>query len=445
MLNAREIAMEILIDINENQAFSNMAIRKAMPNNIDSKDESLIRELVYGVLENRMFIDDVIKKASKIRMKKIHPIILEILRLGIYQILFMNRIPSRAAVNESVNLAKKYGHKGTIGFVNGVLRSISRDKEGFLNLSDCNNVESISNRFSHPIYLVKKWVDDYGIDFTKKLCDANNQRPELNIRVNTLRLSKEELIHRLSSKGFKTKSSSYAKDCLVVENPHRITELDEYIKGYFTIQDESSILVGQIMDPKENSLVLDVCSAPGGKSTHLGQIMKNRGKIISRDFYEHKINLVSDNSKRLGIDIIDSQVYDALELDESLVGNVDYCLLDAPCSGFGLIRRKPEIKWNRKEEDIKELIKLQKSMLNVIKEYVKLGGTLVYSTCTIIKEENIDLIKEFLMDNPEFKLVSIEDKIENKDNLSTLNEGYIQLFPHIHQTDGFFIAKMMKV
>lgn len=442
--NSREIALEILLDIELNKAFSNISIRKHIPDEIDSKDESLIRELVYGVLENKILIDEIISKSSKIKIKKIHPKILGILRLGIYQIVFMDKIPSRAAVNESVNLAKKYGHKGTIGFVNGVLRSISRDKDTILNFDNMDEAKYIAIRYSHPEFLVKKWIEDYGVEFTKELCEANNKRPELNIRVNTIKISKEKLKEILSDKGFIIRDGKYAKDCIIIENPHRITDLDEYKNGLFTIQDESSILVGQFINPDENSLVLDACSAPGGKSTHLGQLMNNKGKIISRDIYSHKINLVEDNAKRLGIDIIETQEYDALELDNSLVNKVDYCLLDAPCSGFGLIRRKPEIRWNRDENDLDSLVKLQYKLLNTVKNYVKPGGFLIYSTCTINREENIDQIMKFIDENPEFSMVNMEECVENKVNLDTLRNGYIQIFPNIHGTDGFFIAKLIK-
>lgn len=436
--------MEILVDIHQNGAYSNKSIDRHLDANISSQDENLVRELVYGVLENKIYIDYIISKASKIKIKKIHYQILEILRTGIYQIIFTDRIPDSAAVNEAVNLAKKYGHKGTIGFVNGVLRSVSRDRDKFTQIDENDKIKYISTKYSHQEYMVERWVKAFGADFTEDLCKSNNEKPLLNIRVNTLKITKEKLLKRLQTSGYEVEEAKFAKDCLIIKNPFRITELIDFKEGYFTIQDESSILVGQITNPKENSLVLDICAAPGGKSTHLAQLMNNKGRIISRDIYEHKIELIRENSKRLGINIIEAEIHDALELDNSLINKVDYCLLDAPCSGLGLIKRKPEIKLNRSEADINNLIELQKSIINIAKQYVKDGGYLVYSTCTVEDDENIKLIRGFLEENPDFTLVSLDNDFHNREGLANLSDGYIQLYPNIHGTDGFFIAKMVR-
>ncbi|MBC8588632.1 16S rRNA (cytosine(967)-C(5))-methyltransferase RsmB [Paratissierella segnis] len=443
-INTREIAIKILTDINQNNAFSNIATNKHIPDGVASQDENFIREITYGVLENKIYIDYILSKLSKIKIKKIHPIIMEILRIGVYQILFMDRVPNSAAVNESVNLAKKYGHKGSIGFVNGVLRSLIRDKDNIIKIDDKDYECYLSIKYSHPIYMVKSITNDYGIEFTEEILKSNNERPNLNIRVNTLKTEKEVLMSKLTDYGFQVLEGNYGKNTLIIKNPSNITKVKEFNDGYFTIQDESSQLVSQIMNPNPNSFVLDVCSAPGGKATHMAQIMDNKGKILARDFYNHKIELINENSKRLGIDIIETEVYDAIKRDETLIEKVDYVLLDAPCSGLGLIRRKPEIRWNRKEEDIKELTNLQWNILNTVKNYVKNHGILVYSTCTILKEENINMINRFLELNKEFRLMPFGKELKTKENLNTINEGYIQLFPHIHGTDGFFIAKMIK-
>lgn len=440
--NPREVAVKILVSINEKKAYSNIQLSKM--EHMDPRDENLVREMVYGIIENKLYIDHIIGKASKIKLKKIHPYILEILRIGIYQILFMDKIPNSAAVNESVKLAKKYGHKGTIGYVNGILRAFVRDQEKFTYIDPSDKINYLSIKYSHPKWMVQRWIEEFGLAFTEKLCKANNETPSLNIRVNTLKISREELISKLRNKGIQLREGKYAKDCLIIDEANHIVSLSEYKEGLFTIQDESSMLVAQIMDPREGSTVLDVCSAPGGKSTHMAQYMNNKGMIISRDVFDHKIQLVEENANRLGIDIIKTENQDALNRDEDLIGKMDFLLLDAPCSGLGLIRRKPEIKWNRVREDIEGLSKLQYDIINNIKDYLKPGGILVYSTCTIEKAENIDIINRFMEENTEFKLVPIENSFNNKENLNTLREGYIQLFPHIHGTDGFFIAKMVK-
>lgn len=442
--NTREIALKVLIDIDKENAYSNIQLNKKINKDMDNRDQNLVRELVYGVIENKLYIDYVISNASKIKLKKIHPNILEILRMAIYQILFMDKIPDRAAVNEAVKLSRKYGHKGTIGYVNGILRAIIRDIERYTYIDRTDRINYISIKYSHPKWMVERWVKEYGVKFTEELCKSNNEKPSLNIRVNTLKISKEELILKLQNIGIDVKQGFYAKDCLIVKNAQNITDIEEFKEGLFTIQDESSMLVAQIMNPKEDSYVLDVCSAPGGKSTHIAQWMYNKGTIISRDIFEHKLKLVRENSNRLDVGIIGVEKFDALERDEKSIGKMDYVLIDAPCSGLGLIRRKPEIKWNRVEDDISSLSKLQYDIIINVKDYVKLGGTLVYSTCTIENDENINLINRFIDENPDFKLVNVEDSFQYKEKLDTLQSGYIQLFPHLHQTDGFFIAKMVK-
>lgn len=443
-LSAREIGFNILMDVYLNDAYSNIAIKRHLSEKISKQDENLVREIVYGVLENEMYIDYILRKASKIKIKKIHPKILIILKMGIYQLIFMDRIPDSAAVNESVNLAKKHGHKGTIGFVNGVLRNINRNKDEFMKIDVKSKSEYISIKYSHPKWMVDRWVKEFGEEFTEDLCMINNSKPELNIRVNNLKITKDKLKDILEEKDFMIRDGKYAKDTIIVENPSRITELKEFKQGHFFIQDESSSLVGEIMDPKPNSIVLDICSAPGGKATHIAEIMGNKGKVLSRDIHENKLELIEENAKRLGIKIIETKASDARKRDESLVDIADYLLIDAPCSGFGLIRRKPEIKWNRKEKDVDELIDIQYQILNNAKDYLKVGGTLIYSTCTIENDENINMIKRFLDENENFKLVNIEKNLTNRDNIETLKDGYFQLYPHIHGTDGFFIGKMIK-
>lgn len=437
-MNNRDIAYNILYEINNNKAYSNIIINKKV-NKLDKKDDSFIRELVYGVIENKIYLDYVISKFSKIKLKKISPAVKDILRLGIYQIIFLDKVPDSAACNESVKLTKKHSHKGTYGFVNGTLRNISRNKNKIeLPDKEKNPVEYLSIKFSHPEWLVKRWLKDFGYNFTKDLCQCNNAKPEFIIRTNTLKTSREDLIKKLEIKDFIVSNTIYANDGILIKNPSRITDIEEYKKGLFTIQDESSMLVAQIMDPKEGSFVVDLCSAPGGKATHIAQIMNNKGKVISRDIHKHKLKLIIDNTNRLGINIIDTEHSDALKLDNTLVDKVDYCLVDAPCSGFGIIRRKPEIKYNKTEDDINEINKIQYKILENASKYVKKGGVIIYSTCTIEKEENRNLVEKFLKNNTMFTLEKTGSILE-KDN-----EGIIELYPNIHGTDGFFIAKLKR-
>lgn len=440
----REIAFNVLNDIYSNDAFSNITLEKHLKGENDKRKQNFVRELVYGVLENDIFLEYIISNASKIKIKKIHKSILIILKIGIYQLIFMDSVPSSAAVNEAVILAKKHGNKGSIGYVNGMLRNISRNKEDLCEINIKDSGKRISIKYSHPKWLVDKWIDEFGVEFTEELCKANNETPNLNITINTLKTNKSNLKEKLENRGFKIRESKYSKDSLVIENPFKISQNVEFLNGEFIIQDQSSALVAQIMNPKSGSTVIDVCSAPGGKALHIAQKMENRGRIISRDIHKHKLNLVRKNSERLGTDIIETELYDALKLDDSLINSADYVLVDAPCSGLGLIRRKPEIKINKSQNDIESLASLQFKILNIAKEYLKDGGILIYSTCTIGRRENLDIIEKFLNKNPEFSTVSIRDNDKSLEEFSTLDDGYIELYPNIHDTDGFFIAKMKK-
>lgn len=444
--NPREIAVNILNEINEEEAYSNISINRNIGKDISSLDESFIREIVYGVIESKLLIDWIIMQFSKIKIKKIAPIIREILRIGVYQIIFMDRIPDSAAVNESVKLAKKYGHKGSVGFVNAILRNISRNKNNIeLPERNIDSTEYLSVKYSHPKWMIKKWIKDFGLNFTEELCLANNEKPKLNIRVNTLKIAKQELMYKLKKRGFDVKEGEYAYDCIIIDNPVRITDTDEFMNGFFQIQDESSMLVAQIMNPKPGDLVIDVCSAPGGKTTHIAQKMENEGKIIARDIHEYKLNLINGNIERLGINIIQLEQYDARKLDERLIEKADCCLVDAPCSGLGLIRRKPDIKWSKEEDNLSEITKLQYEILMNSSKYVKKGGVLIYSTCTIQKEENIILVRKFIENNKSFILRSFEELIGEEELKKAATNGYIELYPNINNTDGFFIAKMIKI
>lgn len=298
-------------------------------------------------------------------------------------------------------------------------------------------------KYSHPEWLVKDWINSFGIEFTQKLLQANNTAPKLTIRTNNLKISKKELINKLLQEKVVCKEGLYVHEAIIIEASNTsIDNLDSYKNGLFQIQDESSMLVGHILNPKENDFVIDVCSAPGGKSTHIAELMNNKGKILSRDIHFHKLGLIDQNAKRLGISIIETEKYDAMKLDSRLLNKADKVLIDAPCSGFGIIRRKPEIKYLKCSKNIQELSKIQLKILENAAQYVKSGGSLVYSTCTIQSKENIDVINHFLGNNDSFVIEDINSYLPNK--LKT-NEKYLQLFPHLSDIDGFFICKLKRI
>ncbi len=425
----REIALKILYKIDKENAYSNIALNEEIKENrkkIEEKDIGLISEIVYGVTSWRLTIDEVIKKYSKIKIKKISPWILNILRMGIYQIIFLDKIPKSAAVNESVNLAKRYGHSSSSNFVNAILRKIEKnDYEEFFQIKD--DKERISKTTSMPIWIIEELLKNNNIKEVEEICKNSNIKPKITIRINNLKTNKEEIAQKIKEKNIEYKETEY-EDFLILEKVKNIENLDLFKNGFFTIQDISAGQTAKILNPQKGEYVLDACSAPGGKTTYMAEIMQNEGKIIAWDIYEHRTNLIEENAKRLGIKIIETKVRDASIYNENLKEKFDKILLDVPCLGIGVIKRKPDIKWQRKIEDVEEITRIQKNILNNCSKYLKKGGELVYSTCSILKEENEDIIFKFIEENNNFKVV------EN---------SMINILPE-NEKDGFFICKLQK-
>ena len=442
-VNARKVALDVLVDVEKNNAFSNIALQRAFKNKeIEDRDRRFVTELVYGVIENKIYLDYIINILSKIKMNKIKVEVLNILRIALYQVIFLDRIPSAAAVNESVKLVKKIEF-GAAGYVNGLLRSyLRRMDELKLNKEQMDIVEYLSIRYSHPKWLVEKWIQDFGEVFTEGLLQGNNETPPLTVRVNTLRTTKSTLTKELLAEGLEIKEGKYIPEALYIGHAASIEKLKAFQKGLFQIQDESSMLVAHVVNPESGDFVIDLCAAPGGKTTHMAQLMNNQGMISAWDIHEHKVKLINEASQRLGITIVDARCFDAKKLDETFMEKADKVLVDAPCSGLGIIRKKPEIKYNKSLDDIKEIADLQLDILKNGGKYVKKGGFLVYSTCTIEKQENIGVMDRFLEQNQDFELVDINGILP--DGLKT-EKKYLQLYPHIHGIDGFFICKFKRV
>lgn len=444
--NPREIALKILYEVDQNKAYSNISLNKHLKNSVlTAVDKSFITGLVYGVIKNKGRIDWIISKYAKTPIKKMSPWVKNILRLGIFQLLFLDKVPQSAAVNESVNLGKKYGHKKISGFINGILRSIVRAKEVDLEPKNVDNIDYLSIYYSHPKWMVEKWIKEYGEDFTIELLKANNSIPTITLRTNTLKITKKELMKTLAEEGFKVKEGQWSPEAILVENLSNIENIESFKKGLYQIQDQSSMLVSHILDPGESELILDLCSAPGGKTTHIAQLMDNTGEIIARDIHDHKLSLMEKNNKRLGISNIKLELYDALKLDHKLIKKANRVLLDAPCSGLGIIRKKPDLKWNKNVSDLNSIEELQLKMLENAAAYVKDSGILVYSTCTINPDENIEIIKRFLQDNKEFHLIPIEPISIKMKKHPEIEKGYLQTFPNLDEIDGFFICKMQRL
>lgn len=442
---AREVALKTLYRINNEGAYSNIALDEEISKNaqkLNAKDIGLISEIVYGVITWKLTIDEIIKKYSKIRLKKISPWILDILRLSIYQIVFLDKIPKSAAVNEGVNLAKRYGHRSSSGFANAILRKVEKqDYEDFKNIKD--EKERLSKQYSMPLWIIEELMGE-GLELEKieEICISSNIRPKVSIRINTLKTNKEELKHILENENIKA-TDGILKDFLVLDKAKNIEKLESFKNGLFTVQDEAAGLTSLILDPKKGESILDACSSPGGKTTYIAQLVENEGQIIAFDIHEHRTRLVEQNAKRLGVNIIETKVQDASKFEEKYVNKFDKILLDVPCLGIGVLKRKPDIKWQKKKEDVKEISEIQYKILENCTKYLKPKGELVYSTCSILKEENENLIKRFLQKNKEFKLEKIENIEEEFFKKYLKNEQFLQVYQN-KKTDGFFICKLFK-
>lgn len=426
IIKAREMVIITIRDILDKNLFSNEIIALNIKK-LNKIDHNFYRQLVYGVIENLYYLDYIIGKISSVKLKKIDKNILNILRLGIYELRFLNN-ENYASINEAVKLSKKFNYKSK-NFVNAILRNFDRDIE---NLSIVN-IKDIDERYSiqysiniELIRYIKKYYDNY-----LEIIESFNKVPSFSIRVNTMLTSKEDLREILKLKGYIIDESKISKDSLIVENPSNMTDLEEFKNGLFTIQDQASILVSEILNPSENSNVLDLCAAPGSKSTHLLQIMNDKGLIYSNDISKNKLNKIKENFDRLKFKNYKIINFDATQVIENFEEKFDYILVDAPCSGIGVIKRKPEIKLKKTMDEINSLSLIQSSILSNAYKYLKKGGFIVYSTCTIGNVENLDIIDKFLNENNDMKIVEINGK------------NYIQLLPDT-DNDGFFICKMVK-
>lgn len=444
----REIALKILYKIDKGEGYSNISLNEVIRENKDilnRKDISFISEIVYGVTTWRLTLDEIIKLHSKIKLKKISTWILNILRMSIYQIVFLDKVPKSAAVNEGVNLAKRYGNRGSIGFVNAILRNVNKDDYKKL-FDEKDEILKISKTTSMPIWIIEELINE-GLDKNRilNICKNSNIRPKVSVRVNNLKTNKSELKEILNKEKVVSKDG-VLDDFLVLEKVNDIENLKSFKDGLFTVQDEAAGLTALVLEPKEEEQILDACSSPGGKTTYLSEIMKNNGEVIAWDIHAHRVKLVRDNAKRLGIKIINAEENDATIYKQEYKEKLDKILLDVPCLGVGVLKRKPDIKWQKRKEDIDEIIDLQYSILNTCSKYLKKGGELVYSTCSIFRKENRDIIFKFLKENPDFEIEKISDVLKNKAKFFLnylVDNKFLEVYQN-EETDGFFICKLSK-
>ncbi len=433
MANARETALLTLYKIEYEGAYSNIELKKTLSAaKLSQSDAGLVTVLVYGILQREITLEYVIEQYSSIKIKKISKYILIILKIGLYQILYMDKIPESAAVDECVKLAKKYGFKSS-GFVNGVLRSFLRNEKKISFPTD--KIEKAAAENSFPKMLVEEWINRFGYDFACELMKSLNEIAPMCVRVNLLKTDKEKMLAQLENAeaGKISPSAIYTKGFDVGTS-------SEYKEGLIMPQDEAAMLACEILAPKKGDVVIDLCAAPGGKTTYIAQLMENKGKILAFDIHEHKIQLITENAKRLGIDIISAYEGNSSEYNENYRECADCVLADVPCSGLGIIRKKPEIK--KRYQKSEELYEIQYKILENAAKYLKIGGSLVYSTCTIETEENEKIISKFLKEHNEFETVDISSYFKNEK--ASAKKGYVTLYPNADGTDGFFIAKLEK-
>ncbi|MFB5660614.1 16S rRNA (cytosine(967)-C(5))-methyltransferase RsmB [Alteribacillus sp. HJP-4] len=444
--NVRSEALRIMERIEKEGAYSHLLINYVLnEGRIAPKDQSLLTELVYGTIKRKNTLDFYLQPFVKKGLHSLDHWVLQLLRLSMYQLKYLDRVPERAVIHEAVNIAKARGHQGISGFVNGVLRSVQRcgTEEPEESLS---GMKKHAVLLSHPEWLLQEWVEDYGEKKALDMAAANLLPPQMSVRINPLKTTVDLALNKLESEGCIAEQGSLSMDAL------RITEgkaagSPSYKEGLFTIQDESSMLVGRVLDPRSGMSTVDTCAAPGGKTTHLAERMQDRGKIHAFDLHEKKIGLIKEQADRLGLTTITAQAVDARKLTETLLPeSADRILVDAPCSGYGVIRRKPELKWQKKREDAERLPAIQSAILQEASRLLKPGGRLVYSTCTVRKAENEQVISAFLHNNPDFTLeANLADRLPPalKDYLRP-DGGYVTILPQYFHTDGFFIASLQK-
>lgn len=448
-INPREIALDVLMKIDKNSSFSNTTILSALKKHQFSskQDRAFITRICEGVMEYRIKLDYIINQFSKVKVNKCKPLIRNILRIGVYQIIYMDSVPDTAACNESVKLAKKRGFTNLSGFVNGVLRNIARNVDNIKFPEEENDrLEYLSISYSMPKWLVEKFVLDYGYDIAKKMLEASVMDRPTTIRCNETNISINDLVDKLKNKDINVNKGYYVDSALLIDNYDYIRRVPGFIDGEFVVQDESSMLVGLVANPSKEDMIVDVCGAPGGKTLHIADILGGKGHIITRDLSENKVDLIKDNIDRCNFENINVSVYDATCLDEDLVGKADIVIADLPCSGLGIIGKKNDIKYRVDQKQLDDLVALQRRILDIVSKYVKKGGALVFSTCTVNVDENIENVKWFI-DNYDFKLDNIEKYLPKSIldvDSSYKEDGYITIIPGIYMCDGFFIARLIR-
>ena len=434
-INIRELVLEILMQVTKEGEYSHLVIRSVLEKYqyLEKQERAFLTRVSEGTLEHMIELDYIINQFSKVKVNKMKPVIRNIMRMSVYQLKYMDSVPASAACNEAVKLAKRKGFSSLSGFVNGVLRNIARNLDQITYPKEEEDpVQFLSVCYSMPEWIVTKWIRDYGMEQTKETLSAFLTDAPIMIRTNCTKISPAALEERLKSEHVTVKKVTLedAKEldyAFLISDFDYLNALPSFQEGLFYVQDISSMMVAEYADPKEGDVVVDVCAAPGGKSIHIAEKLNGTGMVFARDLTEYKVSLIEENIVRHQLANIKAQQQDALVLDESMVGKADIVVADLPCSGLGVMRKKTDIKYKMDEAKQKDLEKLQREMLAVVQKYVRAGGTLLYSTCTINRGENEENAAWFLKEYPEFELVKSK-----------------QFFPKKEYGDGFFLAKFIR-
>jgi 16S rRNA (cytosine967-C5)-methyltransferase len=441
----RHLAVDILDQVQKSKAFAGGLLDDQMDiNNLSgTSDGRLLTHLVYGVLRFRGHLDWILAKLYRGNWEKLDQSVKNILRVGLFQLKFSDRLPAFAVVDEAVKIAKKIsGNAGSL--VNALLRTYLRQGQGIaFPPRDRNPADYIAAFHSHPLWLTKKWVEIFGSQAAEALCTANNDLPPLTLRANTLKISRNELQEKLTRAGFHSEATAFSPEGLTLTSaPGPVQKTGFFRAGYLRLQDEASQLISLLVCPQSGESGLDICAGTGGKTTHLAAIQKNSGRILAADYDLQKITQLNAEAARLGIKIVETTHIDLTgKLPESLIYGFNYVLVDAPCSGLGTLRRNPEIKWRIASGDLGKITRAQKTILRNASRAVRTGGRLIYCTCSLLPDENEDIIADFLSLNPDFSLSAPPATIPSR---FIASGGYFQTYPHLHNMDGFFGAILVR-
>ncbi|MCB2340946.1 16S rRNA (cytosine(967)-C(5))-methyltransferase RsmB [Clostridium estertheticum] len=441
MSNSRLVAVTVIEKVLNDNAYSNIVLGLELnKSELSDKDKALVTEIVYGTLKYKYTIDKILQHFVKNGFDKLESFVLNILRISVYQIRYLDKVPSFAAVNEAVNLTKQKSNIGASKLVNGVLRSYIREIDAKY-YNEENDIERLCFEYSFTKSLVKLFIKQYGPQKAEEILKGLNYKPDVTVRVNTLKLTYKEIWEKLIENGYNIEEGYAASEAIRIIKGKNIENNILFNEGNITVQDESAMLTAPSMDLKLNMKVLDLCSAPGGKTTHIAELMKNTGHVRAFDIHKNKLSLIEENVERIGIINTTCEAQDATEYVPDLFEYADRVLIDVPCSGLGIIRKKPEIKWSKNIKDINNIIDIQRSIMDNASKYVKKGGVLVYSTCTLNKDENEGNIDWFIESHCEFKIEPLF--FGEFDNIKYSDKGYVTIFPNEYM-DGFFITKLIK-